>query len=134
MIRFPTAEHYLTYRKAITMGDTEMAAKILDARTPAEANKLGRGIKGYKPELWKVEREKVAEQGNWLKFSQVEECGRALLDSGDKIIVEASPSDRLWGIGFASDEAEGKEDEWGENILGKALMKVRARLRKEQNL
>jgi len=131
-IRFPTGEHYMTYRKALAMSDRASASRILDARTPLEANKLGRAIRNYDGELWRREREGVAEQGNWLKFSQVEECRAALLGSGNKVIVEASPTDRIWGIGFAGDQAEGREEEWGENILGQALMRVRERLRREE--
>jgi len=128
-IRYPTAEHYMTYQKALTFHDAASAARILAARTPAEANALGRAVAGYDKHVWRARREQVARDGNWLKFSQVDECRRALLDSGDKVIVEASPSDRVWGIGFAADEAQGREDEWGENVLGRALMEVRARLR-----
>jgi ribA/ribD-fused uncharacterized protein len=45
------------------------------------------------------------------------------------ILVEASPGDRIWGIGFDAENAEGNEEEWGRNKLGNALMKVRERLR-----
>jgi len=47
------------------------------------------------------------------------------------VLVEGSPVDRVWGIGFRGDEAEGKEEEWGLSLLGKALMRVRERLRRE---
>ena len=73
----------------------------------------------------------MVEEGNYLKFSQSEECRRALLKTGELVLVEGSPVDRVWGIGFRGDEAEGKEEEWGLSLLGKALMRVRERLRKE---
>lgn len=129
--RFPTGEHYIMYHKALLMHDTDTAALVLRAATPAEANRLGRGVKNYDGKLWRAERDGVAERLTYLKFSQVEECRRALLGSGEKEIAEASPQDRVWGIGFRGDEAEGREDEWGENVAGKALMKVRERLRRE---
>lgn len=44
---------------------------------------------------------------------------------------QASPRDSIWGIGFAAENAEEMRAEWGENLLGKALMRVRARLRVE---
>lgn len=74
---------------------------------------------------------RVQEEGNFLKFSQNEELGKVLLGTGDREIVETSPNDRLWGIGCNTDEAEGNESQWGENKLGKALIRVRERLRKQ---
>lgn len=74
------------------------------------------------------------EKGNWLKFSQDQNCREALLATGDRTIVEASPNDRIWGIGFRASQAEGKESEWGENKLGKALMRVRDRLRGDSSV
>lgn len=119
------------YRKALAMEDTATAERVLLAATPAEAQRLGREVRGYDSELWRSMVEQVAEDATWLKFSQIEECKAVLLGTGDKILTEASPVDRNWGIGFRGDEAEGRESEWGRNILGKALMKVRERLRGE---
>jgi len=131
--RFPTCEHWQMYQKAILFegADSDSAKAVLAASTPGEANKLGRGVKGYNKKLWEEKREGVVEQGNYLKFSQSEECRRALLKTGELVLVEGSPVDRVWGIGFRGDEAEGKEEEWGLSLLGKALMRVRERLRKE---
>ena len=74
----------------------------------------------------------MVEEGNYLKFSQNHDLKEVLLGTGDKVLVEASPDDRIWGIGFNSEEAEGRESEWGNNGLGKALMRVRERLRVEE--
>lgn len=121
------------YQKAIIFegAASPSAAKVLAASTPGEANKLGRGVKGYDKKVWEERREGVVEEGNWLKFSQSEECRRALLGTGELVLVEGSPADRVWGIGFRGDEAEGREEEWGLGLLGKALMRVRERLRRE---
>ena len=56
------------------MNDQVSAKKILLAATPSEAQKLGRGIKNYDSKLWRGMVDQVAEDGNWLKFSQIEEC------------------------------------------------------------
>ena len=119
------------YRKALIMDDIATGNRILDAATPKEAGNLGREVKNYDGEKWKDAVEEVAETCNYLKCSQVKECREALLNSGDRVLAEASPVDRNWGIGFRGDEAEGREKEWGRNILGEALMRVRKRLRKE---
>lgn len=131
-IRFATGEHYIMYRKALAMNDHETAARVLIAATPSEANKLGREIKSFDSAKWRGMVAQVAEDLGWLKFSQVKECREVLLGTGDRVLVEASPLDRNWGIGFAGDKAEGREEEWGKNLAGEALMRVRDRLRKEE--
>lgn len=44
---------------------------------------------------------------------------------------QASPEDRIWGVGFGAKNAEENRDKWGENLLGLAIMKVRDKLRKD---
>lgn len=131
--KFLTAEHYMMYHKALLMHDAATAKKILSAPTPAEAKSLGREVKNFDQKAWDEKCDKIVERGNWLKFTQDDKCRSALLGTGDRKIIEASPSDKIWGIGFAADEAEGKESEWGANKLGKALERVRDRLRQEQD-
>jgi len=131
-IRFLTMEHYIMYRKALCMSDTATAHKIAEeAATPVEAHALGRQVKDFDSKKWKAVVEEVAETGTWLKYSQVAECREALLNTGEKVLAESNPADRVWAIGFAGKEGEGKEEEWGTNLAGKALMRVRDRLRQE---
>lgn len=76
------------------------------------------------------------EEGNWWKFTSSKEkvqFKKGLLDTGDRELVEASPTDRIWGIGFDAANAEANRQDWGENRLGKALMNVRERIREESN-
>ena len=94
--------------------------------------RLGREVRNFDLEVWKKNADRVVEDANYLKFSQNEDLKEVLLGTGDKVLVEASPDDKIWGIGFNSEEAEGRESEWGNNGLGKALMKVRERLRREE--
>jgi ribA/ribD-fused uncharacterized protein len=73
-------------------------------------------------------------QGNYHKFTvsrDAQELKNMLLATGERELVEASPYDRIWGIGFAERDAEGSRHWWGQNLLGKALMEVRRRLREE---
>lgn len=119
------------YRKALCMSDTATAHKIAEeAATPVEAHALGRQVQNFDSSKWKALVEEVAERGTWLKCSQVAECKEALLSTGEKVLAESNPADRVWAIGFAGSEGEGRESEWGGNLAGKALMKVRERLRK----
>ena len=130
---FPTTEHYMMYHKALLMGDSEIAEKIRKSDTPAQAKTFGREVRNFKQETWDANCDAVVERGNLLKFSQNEKCKEALLGTGDREIIEASPNDSIWGIGFNAEEAEGRESEWGTNKLGKALERVRATLRSGVN-
>lgn len=82
----------------------------------------------FDQQKWDSSCNSIVERGNYLKFSQNVKLKEILLATGSKTIVEASPSDRIWGIGFDAEHAEGKEAEWGANKLGEALMRVRQSL------
>lgn len=77
----------------------------------------------------------VVEEGNYMKFTQNENLKKLLLDTGERELVEASRFDRVWGIGYSAANALYVEkEEWGQNLLGKALMRVRERTREELNV
>ena len=60
------------------------------------------------------------------------ELKEILLATGDHIIVEASPYDRIWGVGLSEENDDLYKGNWnGQNLLGKALMEVREKLRME---
>lgn len=126
---FKTSEQYMMYHKALLMHDEEVAERILAAETPGEAKGLGREVRDFDQQVWEENCDRVVEEGQFLKFGSSEELKEVLLGTGEREIVETSPNDRFWGIGFNSEEAEGREGEWGQNRLGKALMRARERLR-----
>lgn len=81
-----------------------------------------------------LDKLRIVEEGNYLKFTvseDAESLRAMLLVTGERELVEASPRDRIWGVGFAEKDAERNRVRWGQNLLGKALMSVRARLREE---
>ncbi|MEW6278856.1 MAG: NADAR family protein [Candidatus Eremiobacterota bacterium] len=127
-IRYPTAEHFMMSWKARLFGDEEQLAAILKAPHPGEAKSRGRQVKGFDPDRWNAESFAVVVQGNLAKFGQNPELKRYLLGTGSRVLVEASPHDRVWGIGLpASDPSAERPSEWqGENRLGFALMEVRS--------
>jgi len=130
-MRYRTAEHYMMAEKARLFGDEAVRAQILEARTPAEAKKLGRGIRDFDEAAWLDARFDIVVRGNSAKFSQDDALRAYLVSTGDRVLVEASPVDAIWGIGLASNDAEaGDPRKWrGLNLLGFALMEARARLR-----
>ena len=131
-VTYRWAEQYLMARKAGLFGDQERLQQILAAHTPAECKALGRQVKPYDNAVWERERFGVALEMLRLKFGQNKQLLAALLETQDAELVEASPTDRIWGIGFAETDAEQRRAEWGENLLGQALMAVRAEFQAAQ--
>lgn len=130
-IVYKTAEHYMMAEKARLFNDSEMLNKILMASTPNQAKTLGRRVKSFDAKLWDEHKYEFVKQGNLLKFSQNESLKDFLLSTNDKVLIEASPYDRIWGIGMLeSDQRAENPLLWdGENLLGFALMEVRDELR-----
>lgn len=129
-ILFPTSEHYLMYRKALLFGDERAAARVLAAPTPAGAKAIGRGVKGFDEAVWERERVGIMTAGLIAKFSDPP-MREYLLSTGDALLVECSPTDRIWGIGLKVGDLDAfcKEKWLGLNLLGVALMDARSYLR-----
>lgn len=125
---FPTAEHRMMYGKAILFGDDEIASAILQVQTPKEAKALGRRVSGFDETLWLTVCDKLVEASNYLKFTQNPELRELLINTGTDQLVEAADYDRIWGIGYDRHTAYQNRANWGQNKLGKALMRVRDRI------
>jgi ribA/ribD-fused uncharacterized protein len=128
---FPTAEHYMMWRKATLFGDGAMAGRILAAGHPRDAKVLGRGVAGFDDRKWTDERFEIVVTGGLAKFGQHPDLREWLIGTGDRVLVEASPTDRVGGLGLAaSDERASDPRRWrGLNLLGFALMQAREQLR-----
>lgn len=128
--RYATAEHWMMAGKAQLFGDTETREKILAARTPGEAKTLGRTVQGFDESTWQARRFEIVVEGNVHKFSGDPALHGYILGTTQRVLVEASPVDRIWGIGLAADDDDATQpDRWqGLNLLGFALMEARARL------
>lgn len=131
-IVYKTAEHYMMAGKAKLFNDEEILVKILEASSPNQAKSLGRKVKNFDPKSWDEHKYDIVKQGNLLKFSQNEKFKEFLLSTNDKILVEASPYDKIWGIGMLETDTRAENPLlWnGENLLGFALMEVRDELRR----
>ena len=127
---FNFSEQCFMYQKALLFNDFEIAEQILDETDVRKIKALGRKVKDFDNELWDKHKEDFMYNACYAKFSQNDELKDFLLNTGKREIVEASPVDNIWGIGFSSDRAMENIDKWGQNLLGKTLMKVRAELRK----
>ncbi|GAA4049854.1 NADAR family protein [Hymenobacter glaciei] len=131
-ITYRSTEHWMMAEKARLFNDNETLAKILSAKSPAEAKKLGREIQHFEPEIWEAHKVEIVIAGNLHKFEQHKNLTDFLLSTNERILVEASPVDNIWGIGLAADSADAAAPtHWqGPNLLGFALMAVRDQLRK----
>ncbi len=130
---FTAAEQYMMYSKAMLFKDEAVAEQILVAGSPPKMKALGRKVSGFDERTWREHREEIVYRGNMEKFSQNPDLHSLLMETGERQLVEASPFDRIWGIGMGAN-AKGVENpaNWkGQNLLGKALMRVRETLRQE---
>ena len=128
---YKTAEHWMMAKKAELFNDNDVLAKIIKANSPAEAKKFGREVRNYDDKVWLANRYEIVKQGNYHKFSQNPDLAAFLINTNDRVLVEASPVDPIWGIGMASDHKDVLNPEkWkGLNLLGFALMEVRDELK-----
>jgi ribA/ribD-fused uncharacterized protein len=127
---FRSAEHYMMYRKAVLFGDDESAGRIVAASHPRQAKMLGRRVRNFDEAIWKKQRFDIVVDACLVKFGQNEDLRQFLVGTGQRVLVEASPTDRIWGIGLnARDERVADPALWqGLNLLGFALMQARAQL------
>jgi ribA/ribD-fused uncharacterized protein len=126
-IEYPTAEHYMMAEKARLFGDRQILAKIIAAASPGEAKKLGRLVNSFNQETWLKHRFSIVVRGNLGKFEQNQTVREFLINTNQRILVEASPRDRIWGIGLEQNHPQAANPhQWqGLNLLGFALMAVR---------
>lgn len=126
-VQFTCVEQFMMYAKAMLFDDRPTAEAILAAPDPRSQKKLGREVKGFQETVWVEKRESIVTVGCREKFRQNADLAAQLIATGNTVLVEASPYDRIWGVGLAwNDPRILNQDQWlGTNLLGKALMKVR---------
>jgi ribA/ribD-fused uncharacterized protein len=126
-VLFRSAEHYMMWRKAKLFGDHDMAERIVAAADPRDAKALGRGVRNFDEKTWAERRFEIVTDASRHKFGQHDDLRAWLVGTGDRVLVEASPTDRVWGIGLsAADERATDPARWrGLNLLGFALMRAR---------
>ena len=131
-IPYHTAEQYMMAQKALLFGDSEIQAKIMEASHPMEYKQLGRQIRHFDEAVWNQKRTAIVIRGNYAKFAQNADLVQFLLGTNDRILVEASPRDRIWGIGISEKKPDCMHpSRWrGENLLGFCLMEVRDLLKR----
>ncbi|KAF2006855.1 DUF1768-domain-containing protein [Amniculicola lignicola CBS 123094] len=132
---YVTAEMWMMVGKARLFKDEDVALEMLATTDPKTHKALGRQVGDFDAGVWDENKLRIVEEGTYYKFTKSKDAEVLrgwLLETGERELVEASPMDRIWGIGFGEKNAGKMRDRWGQNLLGKALMNVRARLREEE--
>ena len=130
-IKYNCCEQYMMYKKAELFDDIDSMDKILKCVNPRKQKQLGREVKNFNADLWDEHKYSIVLNGNLAKFTQNRKLNTVLMKTNDKTIVEASPYDVVWGIGYAEDHPNATQpDKWrGQNLLGKVLEDVRKRIK-----
>jgi len=126
----PIAQAWLKHEiTALNMMRNERKWKEWKALQKA-LQQIGRGVKGFDPVIWDQNKLAIVTQGNRLKFGQSIPLNIKLQATSDRIMVEASPYDKVWGIGYKESDPQAiHPEQWrGKNLLGQALMIVRKEL------
>lgn len=126
------AEQYMMAEKARLFEDEEICELIMKSTDPKEMKALGKKVRNFDQNLWDKAKYSIVLNGSYFKFTQNNDMRNFLLSTGNKVLVEASPLDTIWGIGLSENNEKAKDpNKWrGQNLLGFALMEVRDELRK----
>ena len=134
-IRYNCTEQYMMHQKAVLFKDEEIAAKVLNTASPKQQKALGRKVKSFDQAVWEEQCKQIVYDGNYAKFTQNETLLRELLATDGTTVVEASPVDRIWGIGLSAEnpKAASRETWRGKNWLGEILTQLREDLKVQNN-
>lgn len=126
-IEYSCTEQFMMAEKARMFEDKEMLAKIMEASHPKEMKAYGRAVRGFDKDRWDSQCYDIVKRGNLAKFSQNPDLLEFLKGTRRRILVEASPRDRIWGIGMGKNNPDALNPlKWrGTNLLGFALTEVR---------
>lgn len=129
-IKFANAEQAMMWAKAKHFEDQEIADKLVNTTDPSTCKRLGRQVKNFIDSEWDAVRQDIVFELLVEKFGQNEDIKQLLLRTTGKELVEASPRDRVWGIGMGANNPDAQDkSKWrGRNLLGKTLDRVRAEL------
>lgn len=127
----------MMHQKAILFNDDVIAKDILESTSPKDQKALGRIVSNFDNDIWVQNRERIVRDGSYYKFKNGkgpygESLKQGLLATGTRELAEASPRDRIWGIGWGENNAVRMRNKWGLNLLGKALVWAREKIVEEE--
>lgn len=121
------AEQYMMHKKALLFNDLDIAKKIMTKTFPGDQKALGRKVKNFNKEVWDEHARQIVYEGCYYKFTQNEDAYNYLIETKGYYLVEASPTDTVWGVGLGGYEKEIEDPKnWrGTNWLGQVLTQLR---------
>lgn len=124
---FNCCEQAMMWEKAMLFGDKKIALDILRETRPAKHKELGRKVSGFDSKIWDANCKQIVYNINKAKFTQNKKLLKILMDTAGTTLVEASPFDKIWGIGLSADHPDASNrSKWpGKNWLGEVLTKLR---------
>lgn len=124
------AEQYMMAQKAHLFDDLDAWEAIMATPNPAEQKAIGRQVRGFNVVVWEAVARDIVLAGSLAKFTQNHGLREQLLATRGKLLVEASPTDRIWGIGLSEDDPRAHDPgRWrGRNWLGQVLTDLRVML------
>ena len=126
-IKYNCVEQYMMSRKALLFGDTKVFNAVIKESDPDKIKSLGRLVEGFDPDKWDKCKWEIVYNGNYAKYEQNPKLRNKLIRTGNAILAEASPYDKIWGIGLDRDDPLAKQPDNlnGENLLGRILETIR---------
>lgn len=129
-IKYNCVEQYIMSSKAEIFRDKEIKDKIMATKDPRKQKALAKEIEDFDEDVWNEHKIQILYEAVYAKFSQNNELKKLLLETNNSILAEASPYDKVYGIGLSKDDKRAREvEKWkGSNILGNTLMQVRGEI------
>lgn len=126
-IKYNCVEQYMMAKKAILFGDITVYQQIMNETDPGKCKDLGKLVRNFDSATWDGCKREIVFNANCAKFTQNPDLMEKLKATGDAIMAEASPGDKIWGIGMTADDPNARNPEhWnGQNLLGDILMEIR---------
>lgn len=130
-VEYNCCEQYMMAQKALLFNDMESHKMIMYSKSPDEQKRFGRRVKGFDKDKWEAVCRQIVFDANMAKFTQNPKMLEELMDTKELEIVEASPYDKIWGIGLHETDPKALDkSQWeGTNWLGEAIMSVREKLK-----
>jgi hypothetical protein len=128
-VNYNCTEQYYQAHKAILANDQTTHDRIMETDEPSEQKRLGSSIK-INQELWDKRSPEIMHCGLLAKFNQNRGMADYLLGTTNRVVYEASPRDKTWGIGLSLSHPKVLDEtvHTGQNLMGKLLMSLREQL------
>jgi ribA/ribD-fused uncharacterized protein len=126
-IHYNTSEQYMMHQKALLFRDNHTAQMIMNTKSPREQKALGRLVKNFNKSIWEEYARQIVYEGCYYKFTQNKSAYDYLIGTAGTYLVEASPTDTVWGVGLTGPKGEIEDPKnWqGTNWLGQVLTQLR---------